>query len=135
MKSLLLKLLAALVLSLSAMTYFAATPAAAQGYYCRDGFDGYGRPCRGEFHHHRHLEDAPVIIETPAPIYAEPPRGWVQCAAENGFCRVPFPTRVRYGSEGYFAFIDVNGRGIPCNNRAFGDPARGLRKACWFLNR
>lgn len=131
MKSLLLRLSAGLALALSVCVYFPATPAVAQGYYCRDGFDGYGRPCHEEWHRHR---DGPVIIERPAPVYIDRPR-WVNCARENGFCRIPFPTRVRYGSEGYFAFREVEGRGIPCNNEMFGDPAHGLRKACWFLSR
>ena len=131
MTSALIKLCAGLLLALSAMACLSATPAAAQHYYCRDGFDGYGRPCREEWHRHR---DGPIIIERPAPVYIDRPR-WVNCARENGFCRIPFPTRVRYGAEGYFTFLEVEGRGIPCTNRAFGDPARGLPKACWFLSR
>ena len=131
MKSLLLTLSAGLALALSVCVYLPATPAAAQDYYCRDGFDSYGHPCHEGWHRHR---DGEIIIERPAPIYVEPPR-WVNCARENGFCRIPFPTRVRYGAEGYFTFRDVEGRGIPCNNGGFGDPARGMRKACWFLSR
>jgi len=143
MNSALIKLCAGLLLALSAMTCLSVTPATAQHYYCRDGFDGYGRPCHEEWHQReewraheewRRHRDRPIIIERPAPVYIDRPR-WVNCARENGFCRIPFPTRVRYGADGYFTFLDVEGHGIPCNNRVFGDPARGLRKTCWFLSR
>ena len=132
MKPNIINLFSGLVLALSAFIYFSAAPVMAQNY-CRDGFDGYGHHCREGWHDHRH-RNAPIIIEEPAPVYIERPR-WINCARENGFCRIPFATRVRYGAEGYFTFLDVDGRGIPCNNRAFGDPARGIRKACWFLSR
>jgi hypothetical protein len=45
----------------------------------------------------------------------------VPCARENGFCRVPYPTRVIYG--------------IPCSNGAFGDPAPGVPKRCAYVAR
>lgn len=59
---------------------------------------------------------------------------WVRCADEGGFCRVPFPTVVRYGARGSFAEMEVD-RGVPCSNRVFGDPADGVRKSCWFQDR
>jgi hypothetical protein len=55
------------------------------------------------------------------------------CAPEGGFCRVPYPTRVIYGIQGRGTTVFVNGGGIPCNNRAFGDPAPGARKACVYV--
>ena len=57
---------------------------------------------------------------------------WISCAQENGFCRVPYPTKVRYGARGSYVDIDAD-RGVPCNNQVFGDPAVGVRKACWYL--
>lgn len=58
----------------------------------------------------------------------------VPCAVEGGFCRVPYPTRVIYGAPGRGGTsIDVNGRGIACNNQVFGDPAYGVRKRCAYV--
>lgn len=57
---------------------------------------------------------------------------WIACAQENGFCRVPFPTKVRYGARGAYVDLDTD-RGVACNNRVFGDPAIGVRKTCWYL--
>jgi|GEM_PF-6705078 len=81
----------------------------------------------------------PVIVQPQiydAPVYAEPgyaPGQWVQCARENGVCDVPYSTRVRYGSRGYYTFLDVDGP-VRCNNGTFGDPARGALKHCWYLS-
>jgi hypothetical protein len=57
---------------------------------------------------------------------------WVPCARENGYCRVPYPTVVRYGARGAFADSRVEG-GIGCNNDSFGDPIHGVPKACFYL--
>jgi hypothetical protein len=59
----------------------------------------------------------------------------VPCAEENGFCRVPYPTRVFYGVPGQQATRDVSERGIPCSNEVFGDPAPGVPKHCLYLAR
>ena len=59
----------------------------------------------------------------------------VPCAPENGFCRVPYPTRVIYGVPGRSAARDVGPRGIPCDNRTFGDPAPGIPKRCAYVAR
>jgi hypothetical protein len=56
----------------------------------------------------------------------------VPCAEENGFCRVPYPTRVFYGAQGRDTSRYVSGRGIPCANEAFGDPAPGVPKSCAY---
>ncbi len=59
---------------------------------------------------------------------------WVPCARENGYCRVPYPTVVRYGARGSFAEAQVD-RGVGCNNGTFSDPARGVAKSCFYLAR
>ena len=59
----------------------------------------------------------------------------VTCAGENGFCQVPYPTTVVYGVPGASTSRDVGGRGIPCTNRVFGDPAPGVVKRCAFIAR
>jgi hypothetical protein len=59
----------------------------------------------------------------------------VPCAREGGFCRVPYPTRVIYGARGANSERFVREGGIPCSNRAFGDPAPGRAKRCAFVSR
>jgi len=59
----------------------------------------------------------------------------VPCAREHGFCRVPYPTRVIYGVPGRSTSIFVRGRGVPCSNDVFGDPAPGITKRCAFVER
>ena len=64
----------------------------------------------------------------------QPPRPastWSTCASENSFCRVPYPTTVRYGANGRYVALRVNA-GVQCSNRVFGDPAVGLAKRCEF---
>lgn len=56
-----------------------------------------------------------------------------RCAEENGYCRVPYPTVVYYGIPGTTSTRQVNGGGIPCSNRVFGDPHPGRPKFCYFL--
>lgn len=56
---------------------------------------------------------------------------WTSCAQEGGFCRVPYPTVVRYGARGAYFEVET-GRGVRCSNDSFGDPAPGVRKGCWF---
>jgi len=58
---------------------------------------------------------------------------WQQCAKEKGFCDFYGRKVVRYGAKGRFVervFRD----GVRCDNRAFGDPARGVGKACFIQN-
>ncbi len=59
----------------------------------------------------------------------------VPCAREGGFCRVPYPTRVVYGVPGGGIELFVQGGGVPCSNRVFGDPAPGVAKRCAFVAR
>jgi hypothetical protein len=59
----------------------------------------------------------------------------VRCAEENGYCRVPYPTRVFYGVPGNVVGLDVDQRGIQCSNDAFSDPAPGSPKHCVYVVR
>lgn len=61
-------------------------------------------------------------------------QGIVFCAREGGYCRVPYPTTVIYGTGGATRAIDVS-RGITCDNYTFGDPAPGARKSCSYVAR
>lgn len=61
-------------------------------------------------------------------------QGLVPCAREGGYCNPPYPTTVIYGARGRTTAQEV-GRGIPCNNYAFGDPAPGTVKQCWYVAR
>jgi hypothetical protein len=69
------------------------------------------------------------LAGTSAPAAAQ---AWQACASEGGVCRVPYPTVVRYGARGSFAYIRVGGGSIRCNNATFGDPIRGIGKSCAF---
>ncbi|MGE0701468.1 MAG: hypothetical protein AB7O57_20395 [Hyphomicrobiaceae bacterium] len=52
------------------------------------------------------------------------------CAEEGEYCRVPYPTTVHYGVAGRTTSRFVSDGGIPCSDRAFGDPAPRRRKFC-----
>lgn len=56
---------------------------------------------------------------------------WVYCASEEGTCRVPYNTRVRFGVNGRFNIKEVD-RNIRCTTSEFGDPANGERKRCEY---
>lgn len=57
----------------------------------------------------------------------------VPCAQENGYCRVPYPTRVIYGVPGHVTSLDVDERGVQCSNDVFGDPAPRQDKYCVYV--
>ncbi len=57
---------------------------------------------------------------------------WQLCANEGDYCRVPGPTRVRYGATGRYVEREVNGGGLACNNGVFGDPVQGMAKQCAY---
>lgn len=59
----------------------------------------------------------------------------VPCASERGYCNPPYPTTVIYGAGRRTTSQQVGDRGIPCNNNAFGDPAPGRVKQCWYVAR
>ena len=59
---------------------------------------------------------------------------WVRCADEGGYCRIPYPTVVRYGARGSFT-EQRSDRGVRCSNDVFGDPNYGVRKSCFYFAR
>lgn len=56
---------------------------------------------------------------------------WVFCAYEDGECRVPYGTRVRFGVDGRYNTKEVS-RSVACTTSQFGDPANGERKRCEY---
>lgn len=56
---------------------------------------------------------------------------WVYCAQEDTECRVPYPTAVRFGTDGRFHTLQVSSS-VPCTPAVFGDPAKGERKRCEY---
>jgi hypothetical protein len=68
----------------------------------------------------------------PGPGYGHGGDRWQICANEGEYCRLPGPATVRYGAYGRYAFLEVDGGGIRCDNRSFGDPAPRQRKVCEF---
>jgi hypothetical protein len=57
--------------------------------------------------------------------------GWQICAYEGGYCRARGGSPIRYGASPYFATRRSPPGGLPCGNQVFGDPAPGVRKACF----
>lgn len=57
--------------------------------------------------------------------------GWTDCASEGQTCNVYAPSTVRFGTDGEYAYRNVNGP-VPCNNSVFGDPAKGESKRCSY---
>ena len=70
-----------------------------------------------------------IGTQPPAPAQRAPT--WSSCARENGFCRVPYATTVRYGANGRYVTLPV-AAGVECSNRVFGDPVAGTTKHCDF---
>ena len=132
--SLMSRLLAATLFSASALSLIPATASAGSsiGVYIGEAPAPYAEPVQyyDRPHYDRPYYERPRYYE--APGYRHP--RWIPCAGENGLCRVPFPTRVRYGAYGHYSVIDADGP-VPCNNYTFGDPARGMRKSCAFFSR
>jgi hypothetical protein len=84
----------------------------------------------------RALITATLVIGTSlAAVQAAAAQDLVPCAPENGYCRVPYPTRVVYGAGGRHATRHVGGDGIACSNGAFGDPVPGVPKRCAYMVR
>jgi hypothetical protein len=81
---------------------------------------------------------AAVVIGVVAMLAASAPasaQNVIPCANEGNFCRVPYPTTVIYGARGVVTSREVGGAGIPCSNRAFGDPIPGVEKRCGYIER
>lgn len=85
--------------------------------------------CNGGYN--PHPGPAPIPVPPPPP----PPQGrWIFCAREGEVCRVPGYAQVRYGSMGYYNYLNIRGE-VPCMNQYFGDPAKGYEKTCEFFAR
>jgi len=56
---------------------------------------------------------------------------WVKCADEGQNCRFYGKTEVKYGAGNLWANRTVTD-GVHCGNDAFGDPAPGVNKACYY---
>lgn len=59
----------------------------------------------------------------------------IRCASEGGTCRLPFPAEVVYGAQGRTTSRFIDAPAVRCSNRTFGDPAPGLRKECYIVER
>ena len=59
------------------------------------------------------------------------PSGYTLCARENERCSFSGTRDVAYGANGRFVYRRNVRGGVDCNNRVFGDPIRGVYKACY----
>ncbi len=55
---------------------------------------------------------------------------WTYCAREGRSCQLPTSATVRYGANGRYTFRRLPRGAHSCDNRTFGDPAPGDKKAC-----
>ncbi len=64
----------------------------------------------------------------------EPGFGFVQCATQNGTCRLPagISATVYYGVNGKFNSKPNISGSIGCNNTQFGNPLPNVTKACYY---
>ncbi len=60
------------------------------------------------------------------------PPGYTFCAWENERCSFGGVADVAYGANGAFAYRERVSGSIDCTNGVFGDPAYGVRKACYI---
>lgn len=60
-----------------------------------------------------------------------PPARWTYCAREGETCFVGRSAVVRYGAQGRYNQLNVRDR-VACDNRTFGDPAKGQAKICEY---
>jgi hypothetical protein len=73
-----------------------------------------------------------VLLASSAPRAAQAQGGaerWQRCSAQDEICRVPGPAKVRYGTDGRYAYKSVRNR-IICDEQEFGDPFYGQPKQC-----
>ncbi|MDR7219853.1 hypothetical protein [Aminobacter aminovorans] len=75
---------------------------------------------------------ATVSAFTPTPAEAQ---RLIRCASEGGTCRLPYPAEVVYGAQGRTTSRFIDAPAVRCSNRSFGDPAPGLRKECYIVER
>jgi hypothetical protein len=71
---------------------------------------------------------------TVRPRHSPPNSSYVSCAVEGDRCNLPYRTTFAYGVNGRFRYLR-NVSSVTCNNSAFGDPAPGIPKRCYFLRR
>ena len=57
--------------------------------------------------------------------------GWTFCSRERSRCDFSGAKQVAYGARNNWVYQAHSG-GVLCGNRVFGDPARGIGKACWI---
>ncbi|HRK38148.1 MAG TPA: hypothetical protein PK347_07135 [Burkholderiaceae bacterium] len=60
------------------------------------------------------------------------PTHWEYCAREDGVCHPPHGATVRFGARDRHAYARHVSGPISCSVRTFGDPIRGVPKACEF---
>ena len=72
-----------------------------------------------------------VLLAAGAPqqVVAQGGGNWQRCAAQDEVCRFTGTARVRYGTDGKYAYKSVRNR-IICDQQEFGDPAYGQHKQC-----
>ena len=63
--------------------------------------------------------------------YAGSSQGWTFCANEDQWCSFSGTQTVRFGVNGNYYYKTAT-NGVSCSNSAFGDPAYGLFKQCWY---
>lgn len=62
----------------------------------------------------------------------QPAGQWLLCAREGEYCRLPGPSRVRYGANNRHVERSES-QGLPCSNASFGDPAPDIAKLCEYM--
>jgi hypothetical protein len=73
-----------------------------------------------------------VMLLISVPLIAAGEPRWNFCANEGGVCEFRGTANVRYGAEGRYTSKTAT-NGINCDNSAFGDPAPGMPKRCFFV--
>ena len=104
----------------------------ANGQYSMQSFEGgnvactnqqFGDPINGT------AKFCEYLLDNPAPSAS----GYVFCANEGATCSVPGPATVRYGANGQYFELFVNGGSVECTNGQFGDPINGIVKSCEYM--
>lgn len=61
--------------------------------------------------------------------------GWIECTREGGNCRFSGTRQVLYGESTTSRYVvKTFTDGAPCTSTAFGDPAYGVYKTCWYAD-
>lgn len=91
---------------------------------CASGLQCAGGVCRRPGQPH---QPAPPSHQAPPTTQRAP--GY-QCAWEGGHCNFNGTGLVSYGADNRF-YVKSFTNGVACNNSVFGDPAPGVKKACF----